>query len=126
MPGVLLFFEKMFAAPNRKNMFFASAALIALFFGDLQITIFAFYYLLLRVGYYFLTNPKEKSFSILKRSIECLVLFAFVVGPILLSFAMLQDVGSLAVPTIPENYHGYPSEFFISGPTTDAPPLFCQ
>ncbi len=116
LPGVLLLFEKMFASPNRKNMVFASLSLLVLFLCDLQITIFSIYYILLRVAYYFAINfNKNKNMPLLKRLLECGVLFSFFAAPFLISFTLLQNVGALSVTSIPSVWLSVPSQYFLRG-----------
>src|SRR5665647_39593 len=110
LPGVLLLFEKMFNNPNFRNMIFANIFLIALFFGDLQITIFTLYYLLLRIIYYLIINKNQKTI-ILKRLLQSAVVFSLSVAPFLLSFVKLQNTGALSVPSIPANYLAVMSQF---------------
>ncbi len=113
LPGVLLLFEKMFASPNRTNMAYATFSLIILFFGDLQITIFSLFYIILRIIFYLATyQNKEKTIALLKRLAEGTALFVLSIAPFLISFSMLQDVGTLSVPTIPSYYLINASLFF--------------
>lgn len=116
-PVVILLFEKMFVSPNRKNMVFASISLMVLFLGDLQITIFSIYYILLRIIYYFITNRNKASynFTLLKRLLECVASFALFVAPFLINFSMLQNAGALEVTAIPANWLSVPSQYFLRG-----------
>ena len=114
----LLLFEKMFASPNRKNMLLASAGSIMLFLGDIQITIFALFYLLFRIGYHFVINrAKNNSTNILKRVIELLVLVSLFAAPFMFNFTILQNTRALSVTStsIPSDWLITPSQFFLRG-----------
>ena len=111
-PGVFLLFEKLFIDPNRKSMVLATAGLIAVYFCDLQITIFTVFYLLLRVSYYLLTSHHNE--KIIKRLFELTVLFSLSVAPFLLSFTLIQNTTVLSVPTIPQQYLTSPSQLFLN------------
>jgi hypothetical protein len=113
IPFTLLMCERLFASPNRKNMSFAVASLVLLFFCDLQLTIFTIYFIALRTLYHFVTSHnKEKNITLLKRLAEGITLFALSAAPFIISFSFIQDVGALAVPTIPYYYLISPSLFF--------------
>ncbi|MBN1683654.1 hypothetical protein JW865_08905 [Candidatus Bathyarchaeota archaeon] len=119
MPGVILIFEKMFLSANRKNMVYASFSLVALFLSDLQVTIFAIFYLLIRILYHIIFNPFNlKRRSIFKRLFECTIIFILIVAPFLISFTLLQNTEALSVPEIPEQYITSPSLFFLRGSGT--------
>jgi len=118
LPATLLLFEKMLASPNRKNMLFASTGLIILFLADIQTMIFALFYLLLRVIYYFIINYKKNSNTdLLKRLLELIVLVSLFAAPFLLSFSILQNTGALSVTSnsIPSNWIILPSQLFSRG-----------
>jgi hypothetical protein len=114
IPFALLMCEKLFVSPTRKNMVSAVIALVLLFFCDLQLTIFAIYFLFLRTLYHvFSSHDKEKNLTLIKRLMEGVALFALTVAPFIISFSLIQNVGALAVPTIPSYYLVSPSLFFI-------------
>ncbi|MCW4003110.1 MAG: hypothetical protein NWE95_04265 [Candidatus Bathyarchaeota archaeon] len=114
MPGVFLLFEKMFSFPNRKNMSYATISLISLFLGDLQVTIFAIFYILLRIVYQLIINPSwVQRNAILKRIVECAILFSLFCAPFLISFTLIQNTNALSVMSIPEKYNSPPFLFFI-------------
>lgn len=120
LPGVLLLFEKLFVKPTIKNTLLATSSLILLFFGDLQILIFAIYYLILRIGYHFILGQVQKK-VLFKRAVLCLFIFLLAIAPFLLSFIMLQNTGALSVPSIPSNYLASTSEFFLRSTGTVSP-----
>lgn len=111
LPGVLLLFEKVLTAPNRKYMFYASFALIALFFADLQILIFTIYFLLFRAAFHLFVN-KNQICNILGKLVQVAVVFSLFVAPFLVSFVMFQNTDSLSVSEIPSYYLSSASEIF--------------
>jgi hypothetical protein len=118
LPAALLLFEKMLVSPNRKTMLFASAGLIILFLADIQTMIFAMFYLLLRICYYFINNQgKNTNITILKRLLELVVLVSLFAAPFMFSFTTLQKTQALFVTTalIPSNWLITPSQFFLRG-----------
>ena len=101
-------------------MVFASLSLVLLFLGDLQITIFVVYYLLLRVAYHFITHSnRHENLILLKRLIECVALFAFFVAPFLINFTVLQNVGGLSAGLHSQYYFDSPSQYILRGAGTD-------
>jgi hypothetical protein len=114
MPLALLLFERLSDQPSRKNMAFATASLVFLFFCDLQVTVFSILYIIIRTIYNGLTNPnRQQTTTLLKRQIESVVLFAFSIAPFLIGFSLIQNTSALAVPTIPAYYIVLASSFFL-------------
>jgi hypothetical protein len=102
LPGVLLLFEKMFEDPNQKNMVLSAASLVLLLLSDLQVTAFSIYYIALRIIYHFALSPqKDRVLAISKRLLQVGALFLLAVGPFLISFSLLQNVGALVVKQNP-------------------------
>ena len=52
---------------------------------------------------------------LLKRLLECGVLFSFFAAPFLISFTLLQNVGALSVTSIPSVWLSVPSQYFLRG-----------
>jgi hypothetical protein len=124
LPGVFLLFEKMLVSPSRKNMAFASIALILLFLSDLQITIFSILYIILRIAYHLVTQPnRNEKLTIIKRLSELTSIFALSVAPFLISFSWLQNVGGLTVGFNSTYYTSAFSSFVLRGEGSDISPL---
>lgn len=114
MPAAFLLLEKLFSAPTRKNMLYLALALIALFLGDLQVTMFAIYYILLRVMFQLFVCRSDRG-AYFKRLLEAAILFILTSAPFLISFTLLQNTQALSVTEIPNQYLMLASEFFMKG-----------
>jgi hypothetical protein len=116
LPAVLLLFEKMLTSPTRKNMIFASFGAIVLFLTDIQTLIFTMFFIILRIGYYFVINyGKNLNTTIFKRLLELVALVGLFAAPFIFSFTTLQNTRALSVtPGVILSYWiARPSLFFL-------------